>query len=285
MGNNNLCSLSLFFSLFYGAGLGLPNSNHASSQTSSTNWSFDAFIGKCTLGGFERTAHKWRDDEMIASTMMATIGTILVLILVTGKNDKRDELGEALRRGVTGDTNALELATPTFEQMKYQPPEWSIMAMKLSMGLKSMLRGKTVLGKLGISRVSIRGFKPSNTSAQQVRAIVALQKWALHMTTWAKHSVKCLTCWAEGVSNATLCESTKNELMARQIVCNNWDDDGNYEIIVEDKMRMHSGDMDVEGVMRKTTREEWVLALQHAVNSNKSVCEQMIAAFDGVTEV
>ena len=92
-------------------------------------------------------------------------------------------------------------------------------------------------------------------------------------------------CWAEGVSSAILCKSSESGLLARQAIYNNWDDDGNYEIIVEDKMRMHSGVMDVEGIMRKTTREEWVLALQHAVNSNKSVCEQMIAAFDAAAEV
>ena len=74
--------------------------------------------------------------------------------------------------------------------------------------------------------------------------------------------------------------------MARQTTENQWNEEIGYEMVVsEPQMRKHSGQMDVAWIMEQTTREQWVLARQHAVYGNRSVCDQMVAAFDSAAEV
>mgnify|MGYP003632148590 FL=1 len=223
---------------------------------------------------------------MNASMMMATIGTVLVLMLAVKTTDKRDKLLEMSRRTLTGLSDQLELSTPTYALMGQTRPTISAkLALQVKMGLSMMVEQMTVLGRLGVSTVSARGFYPMQTWAQQRRAADALGQWALHMAKWAQSSVKCMHCACIGVSNAVKCPATLTTMMARQTTENQWND-GEYEMVVsEPQMRNHSGQMNTAWVMEQTTREQWVLARQHAVYGNRSVCDQMVAAFDAAAEV
>jgi len=223
---------------------------------------------------------------MESNMMMATIGTLLVLMLAVKTTDKRDKLLEMSRRTLTGVTEQLELSTPTYDLMEQTRPTISAkLALQVKMSLSMMVEQMTVLGRLGVSKVSARGFYPMQTWAQQRRARAALREWSTHMIKWARSSVKCMHCACIGVSSAVKCPATLTTMMARQTTENQWKEEGYEMVVSEPQMRNHRGQMNTAWIMEQTTREQWVVAKENAVYGNTRICEQIIAAFDAAAEV
>jgi len=223
---------------------------------------------------------------MESNMMMAALVVLILSVLAVKTTDKRDKLLEMSRRTLTGTTEQLELSTPTYDLMGQTRPTISAkLALQVKMSLSMMVEQMTVLGRLGVSTVSARGFYPMQTWAQQRRARAALRQWSTHMVKWAQSSVKCMHCACIGVSNAVKCPATLTTMMARQTTENQWNEDGYEMVVSEPQMRNHSGHMNTAWIMEQTTREQWVVAKENAVYGNIRICEQMIAAFDAAAEV